>query len=70
MFSVGAPIRVEKCENPSKQQIDNLHAKYIDHLINLFDDNKTKYGVPKNARITVSWILIYFSSFFRLFLFF
>jgi len=48
---VGAPIRVERCENPSTQQIDELHAKYIQNLINLFEDNKTKYGCSKDAKI-------------------
>jgi 1-acyl-sn-glycerol-3-phosphate acyltransferase len=50
---VGKPIRVEQVENPSNEQVDELHAKYVRDLIKLFDDHKAKYGAAK-AKLTVS----------------
>jgi hypothetical protein len=50
---VGAPIPVEKCENPSKDQIDELHAKYVKALIELFDTHKEEYGVPKEKELLI-----------------
>ncbi|KAK0402772.1 hypothetical protein QR680_016521 [Steinernema hermaphroditum] len=40
---VGAPIPVERVEEPTQEQIDELHQKYCDALTKLFDDYKTKY---------------------------
>ncbi|CAG2110992.1 unnamed protein product, partial [Medioppia subpectinata] len=42
---VGKPISVAKVENPSSQQINELHNKYIDNLRQLFNENKDKYGL-------------------------
>ncbi|CAH1780642.1 unnamed protein product [Owenia fusiformis] len=41
---VGAPIDVEKCSNPSQEQIDKLHAQYVTSLMKLYDDHKDKYS--------------------------
>lgn len=40
----GPPIDVEKIENPTQQQIDDLHAKYVGALQKLFDSQKAAYG--------------------------
>lgn len=40
---VGAPIVTEKRENPTKAEVDELHAKFCQELINLFETHKTKY---------------------------
>lgn len=42
---VGSPIRVEKCENPTRRQINRLHSQYVIELRKLFDEHKLKYGV-------------------------
>ncbi|CAD5227148.1 unnamed protein product [Bursaphelenchus xylophilus] len=47
----GAPIPVEKTENPSKEQINVLHQLYMDQLVELFEKNKTLYGVSKDSKI-------------------
>lgn len=52
-FSVGKPIQVEKVENPTTQQVDELHQKYIDELIKLFDEHKENYGVAASEKLTV-----------------
>ena len=30
LFKVGEPIEVDKVTNPSKQEVDDLHAYYLD----------------------------------------
>lgn len=50
---VGAPIDVEKVEEPSSEQIQELHDKYEEALIKLFEDNKEKYGEDKDTHITI-----------------
>ena len=39
-FSVGKPIQVERCPRPSQQDIDDLHAAYLQRLKELY----TKYN--------------------------
>ncbi|CAI5442072.1 unnamed protein product [Caenorhabditis angaria] len=50
---VGAPIEVAKVENPTKQEIDELHEKYLEKLVELFDAHKEKYGVDKDTRLII-----------------
>lgn len=40
---VGAPIPVEKRNNPTAKDIDEVHAKFCKELCNLFDTHKSKY---------------------------
>ncbi|KAF2880666.1 hypothetical protein ILUMI_25505 [Ignelater luminosus] len=40
---VGTPIDVEKVEDPTQEQIDSLHATFIKHLTDLFEEHKHKY---------------------------
>ena len=40
----GPPISVDKVENPTHKQIDDLHATYIRALQNLFDTEKKCHG--------------------------
>ncbi|KAF5307030.1 hypothetical protein FQR65_LT07173 [Abscondita terminalis] len=47
---VGEPIDVVKNDNPSREEIEELHAKFTNALIKLFDDHKDKYepgGIKK-----------------------
>jgi len=50
---VGKPIRVEKIENPTDEQLQEMHQKYIDALIALFEEHKQKYGVPAEAKLVI-----------------
>ncbi|CAF0710190.1 unnamed protein product [Brachionus calyciflorus] len=50
---VGKPIEVEKTENPTEDQINELQKKYIDDLVNLFETNKDKYLTNKNTNIEI-----------------
>ncbi|XP_043929333.1 2-acylglycerol O-acyltransferase 2 [Protopterus annectens] len=49
---VGKPLKVEMKSNPSPEEIDELHKKYIEHLCQLFEEHKTKYGVPEDVHLT------------------
>uniref|UniRef100_A0A915CDL3 diacylglycerol O-acyltransferase n=1 Tax=Parascaris univalens TaxID=6257 RepID=A0A915CDL3_PARUN len=51
---VGAPIAVEKTKNPTNDDVDRLHAKYISALTELFETHKTNYGVPKDAKLIIN----------------
>uniref|UniRef100_A0A1I8ABS3 diacylglycerol O-acyltransferase n=1 Tax=Steinernema glaseri TaxID=37863 RepID=A0A1I8ABS3_9BILA len=50
---VGAPIPVEKVEKPTKEQIDELHGKYCDALMKLFDDHKKDYGIAEDVKLNI-----------------
>ncbi|GMR45565.1 hypothetical protein PMAYCL1PPCAC_15760, partial [Pristionchus mayeri] len=50
---LGAPIPVEKTENPNQEQIDALHALYISRLTQLFDEHKARYGVPEEDELVI-----------------
>lgn len=53
MHIVGGAIRVEKIVNPTIDEIDNLHARYVEKLKELFEDNKEKYGVKKQTMLNI-----------------
>jgi 2-acylglycerol O-acyltransferase 2 len=42
-ISVGKPISVIKNENPSQQEVDELHQKFINELTVLFEEHKHNY---------------------------
>lgn len=48
---VGKPIDVEKMSNPTQEDIDKLHQKYLDCLKELFEEHKTQYGVDKDKHL-------------------
>ena len=41
---VGEPISVEKNKNPSREEIDKIHRKYVMQLKNLYETFNQKYG--------------------------
>lgn len=53
LFSVGSPIHVERVTSPSNEEIKQLHAEYIRELKRLFEENCTKYNVPKDAGLII-----------------
>uniref|UniRef100_A0A914EM96 diacylglycerol O-acyltransferase n=1 Tax=Acrobeloides nanus TaxID=290746 RepID=A0A914EM96_9BILA len=50
---VGKPIAVKQNSTPTQEEIDILHSEYCKQLIQLFDENKTKYGIPENANLNI-----------------
>ena len=41
---VGSPIRVERNPDPSPEEVEALHKKYVDALVSLYHENNSKYG--------------------------
>ena len=44
---VGTPINVEQVDQPTQEQIDALHAKYVCGLRAVFDAHKVRLGYPE-----------------------
>lgn len=44
LFSVGKPIDIPKIAQPSKDVVDKYHQIFVDELIKLFEEHKTKYS--------------------------
>lgn len=42
---MGQPISFEKCASPTDEQVVTAHAKYVDALQKLFDENKAKLAM-------------------------
>ncbi|XP_055967920.1 2-acylglycerol O-acyltransferase 1 [Sorex fumeus] len=49
---VGRPIPVQQTQNPSQEQIDELHRTYLKELRKLFEEHKGKYGIPEHETLT------------------
>ncbi|KAF8386096.1 hypothetical protein PRIPAC_75238, partial [Pristionchus pacificus] len=50
---LGAPIPVERIENPTQEQIDGYHSIYIQRLTELFEDHKEKYGIAADNHLII-----------------
>uniref|UniRef100_F1L9C7 Acyltransferase n=1 Tax=Ascaris suum TaxID=6253 RepID=F1L9C7_ASCSU len=50
---IGKPIDVKRIANPSEEQINELHRKYISRLIDLFESNKTKFGLHEYDHLII-----------------
>lgn len=48
---VGRPIEVVQNSDPSREEVDALHAKYMDELQKMFDQNSSKY--EENATLSL-----------------
>lgn len=48
---VGRPIPVVQTPSPSKEDIDSLHKLYIEGLTQLFEENKTNYGLADDKHL-------------------
>lgn len=44
---VGRPISVDKVENPSEAQVNQLHKQYLEALQSLYKEYNPIYGDPK-----------------------
>ncbi|XP_077197345.1 2-acylglycerol O-acyltransferase 2 [Paroedura picta] len=49
---VGKPIQVEKKHNPSQEEVDELHEKYMEELCKLFEEHKLKYHIPEDQHLS------------------
>lgn len=49
---VGKPIHVDKNENPTDEEVDLLHEKYMASVRQLFDDHKAQYA-SKECTLTI-----------------
>ncbi|XP_069069569.1 2-acylglycerol O-acyltransferase 1-like isoform X1 [Pleurodeles waltl] len=45
---VGKPIIIVKNENPTVEEIEQLHKKYLEELQSLFEEHKGKFGIPEH----------------------
>ncbi|XP_053316396.1 2-acylglycerol O-acyltransferase 1-like [Spea bombifrons] len=48
---VGRPIPVAQTSNPTQEEIESLHQKYLNALQELFEENKGKYGIPEHKSL-------------------
>jgi len=46
VVEIGKPIKVQKTENPTPEQVDELHSAFIKELQRLFDRTKAGNGYP------------------------
>ncbi|KAI6190552.1 Acyltransferase [Aphelenchoides bicaudatus] len=51
---VGAPIHLEKNPNPTQEEIDVIHAKYVAKLVELFEAHKHKYNIKGDAHLVLN----------------
>ena len=49
----GAPLKVDKVENPTREQIGELHQKYVEAVQKLYDEYNPIYGDP-NVNLLVT----------------
>lgn len=50
---VGEPIVVSKIENPSNEQVDQLHEIYVQRLVQLFERHKNTYYSGRNVTLNI-----------------
>ena len=50
---VGKPISVSQVDEPTQEQIDELHQTYVLALTNLFDEHKDAYLNKKGIRLEI-----------------
>ncbi|VDO93120.1 unnamed protein product [Soboliphyme baturini] len=51
--TVGTPIPVKKCDEPSRDAINALHARYIQELTTLFDTYKCQFGFKPEDQLNI-----------------
>jgi len=50
---VGSPIPVCKVANPSQEEIDKLHSRYIEDLKELYEKYKDKYHPTDTSELLI-----------------
>ncbi|XP_015726817.1 2-acylglycerol O-acyltransferase 1 [Coturnix japonica] len=48
---VGSPILVKRNPNPTNEEVEQLHALYLQELSKLFEEHKGKYGIPEDKTL-------------------
>ncbi|KAI6227752.1 Acyltransferase [Aphelenchoides fujianensis] len=51
---VGSPIHVPKTPEPTQEQVDGLHAKYVAALVDLFETHKHRYDIPEDQHLVIN----------------
>ncbi|XP_004840204.1 2-acylglycerol O-acyltransferase 3 [Heterocephalus glaber] len=51
---VGAAIPVQRTPRPSRAQVDELHAVYVERLTQLFEEHKARYGIPADRHLELT----------------
>ena len=51
--TVGSPIPVRKVVNPSQEEIDKLHSRYIEDLKELYEKYKDKYHPTDTSELLI-----------------
>lgn len=46
-------MTVPRVENPSRELVDKYHELYVRSLLQLFDENKTKYGLLETDELHI-----------------
>ena len=49
---VGKPIKVKKIENPTREEIENMHETYVKELQKLYDKYNPIYG-DKSVKLVI-----------------
>ncbi|XP_058942002.2 diacylglycerol O-acyltransferase 2 isoform X1 [Pocillopora verrucosa] len=50
---VGSPVPVTKIANPTQEEIDQLHAQYLEALTDLYEKNKDKYHPTGTSELLI-----------------
>lgn len=53
LLTVGRPISVRKVDNPTEEDIDELHGKFRNSIVCLFNEHKDKYLMNKDAELVI-----------------
>ncbi|CAO4380111.1 unnamed protein product [Caenorhabditis nigoni] len=48
---IGKPIRVTQTDEPTNEQVDELHAKYCEALYDLFEEYKHLHSIPPDTHL-------------------
>ena len=49
---IGSPIKVDRVESPTKEEIESMHAKYVEELQKLYKKYNPIYG-NKNVKLVI-----------------
>ncbi|MGH0190752.1 UNVERIFIED_CONTAM: hypothetical protein FKN15_050510 [Acipenser sinensis] len=49
---VGRPILVSRNPSPTREEVDRVHALYLNGLNQLFEENKESYGIEKHRHLS------------------
>lgn len=50
---VGKPIRVEQNKRPDEKTVDELHAKYVDEVIRMWNEWKDEFATGRTSELEI-----------------